>query len=499
MISCMNATCGLPWVTVLYNLFGGAFGFVLDFLAAFERNCYCFILSCYASGCNVPSIGVPTGVYVLPFGGVSASEEMLKLLCFPTANCHTHNTQLYLNVFQKCSEFCGGNLRRERTTTFRVVCHTEDVKLYLDVYQKYCQGCKEVSREGPITISNGTPSAADVMRVDCKSQKLKPTDAANVFSPSTSRAVTNTRENPEVGLTTSEATYSRGIHGRPSVNVCQTTTVCSFNFIHDNDVRNTSPSIRHSGRNTCANPKVSLTTGEATYSRDACNTGPSTSHGGRNTRMYPKVSLTTAEATCSSGISRRRSVRRRPSTRGPTVGFTSTAGALFVKCVVTCFMHEQHTLTLILETLISVVVIVDFLLDHYAHHQERILDFYNYISMTLIARVEKRMRRFSGIPNSDLDPQMVEGLIHFLDAYNELVQLFRTTRDKCRELDILEFKIRLYNDQGARGDEFPTSNTLGTMVFESGIISNTDFDVIIQQKDDPTQRINKLNPSYISL
>ncbi|GJR16320.1 hypothetical protein Tco_0798972 [Tanacetum coccineum] len=54
--------------------------------------------------------------------------------------------------------------------------------------------------------------------------------------------------------------------------------------------------------------------------------------------------------------------------------------------------------------------------------------------------VENRMRHFDGIHNNDLDPQMVEGLIHFLDAYTELVQLFRTTRDKCRELDIPEFK-----------------------------------------------------------
>ncbi|GJU21620.1 hypothetical protein Tco_1154962 [Tanacetum coccineum] len=94
---------------------------------------------------------------------------------------------------------------------------------------------------------------------------------------------------------------------------------------------------------------------------------------------------------------------------------------------------------------------------------------------------------------------MVEGLIHFLDAYNELVQLFRTIRDKCRELDIPEFKIHLYNGQGARCYEFPTSNTLEEMVFESGITSNTDFNVNIQHKDGPIQRVNKLHPSYMSL
>ncbi|GJY37902.1 hypothetical protein Tco_0424266 [Tanacetum coccineum] len=47
--------------------------------------------------------------------------------------------------------------------------------------EKYHQGCKGVSRKGPNTISKGTPSAADVMRMDCESQKLMPFDAADVF------------------------------------------------------------------------------------------------------------------------------------------------------------------------------------------------------------------------------------------------------------------------------------------------------------------------------
>nr|GEV41665.1 DNA helicase [Tanacetum cinerariifolium] len=218
-----------------------------------------------------------TGGFVLPFGGVSDSEEMLNLLGVPFVNCPTHNTQLYLNVFQKCSEFCGGNLRRERTTTFRVVCRTEDAKLYLNVYQKYRQGCKEVSWEGPNTISNGTPSAADVMRVDYESQKLKSSDAADIFQAYS-------------------ALCSRGIGGRRLRNP----------FMCD-------------GR--------SLTFLTVSFFSNAHNTGPSTSRGGRNTRANPKVSLTTAEATCSSGISRRRLVRHRPSTRGPTVGSSSASGA----------------------------------------------------------------------------------------------------------------------------------------------------------------------------
>ncbi|GJU87291.1 hypothetical protein Tco_1294837 [Tanacetum coccineum] len=135
----------------------------------------------YASGCNVPSIGAPTGVSVLPFGGVSASEEMFNLLGVPSANCPSQNTQFYLDVFQKCSEFCRGNVRCERTTTFR-----------------------------------GSPSSADVMRVYSESRKLKSTDAADVFQAY-------------------YALCSRGIGRRRSVNVRQTITVSSSNFIHNNE------------------------------------------------------------------------------------------------------------------------------------------------------------------------------------------------------------------------------------------------------------------------
>ncbi|GJU24896.1 DNA helicase [Tanacetum coccineum] len=572
----------------------------------------------YAYGCDVPSIGPPTGVSIIPFGGVSASEEMLNLLGVPSANCSTDYSQLYLNVFQKCSEFYGGNLRRERTTTFRLVCRTQDAKLYLDVYQKYHHGCKEVLREGPSTISNGIPS------VDCESQKLKSADAVDVFQayyalcsrgiggrrsvnvrqtttvsscnfihdngirntgPSISHGGRNARRNPHVSLTTGEAICSRGIGGR------------RYNFIHDNDVRNTGPSTSRAGINACGNPNVSLTTGEATCSRGIGglrsnfihdNDVHNTSHGGRNIHANLEVDLTTAQATCSSSVTRRRSVRRRPSTRGPTVGSSSASGAMYVKCVVTCFLQGPHTLTLLLETLISVVVIGSSFwygerLKGHSHNQrpeyhlccgrgniymqpprepheyikslfgnkhfmENIRAYNQMFAMTSFGAkidesinvgrgpyvfkvsgqiyhwigslcpplgeaprflqlyiydtdndVETRMRHFGGIHNSDLDPQIVEGLIHFLDAYNKLVQLFKTARDKCMELDIPEFKIRLYNGEGPRGYEFPTSNTFGAMVFESGITSNTDFDVIIQHNDDPPQRVNKLHPSYMSL
>nr|GEY79571.1 helitron helicase-like domain-containing protein [Tanacetum cinerariifolium] len=413
---------------------------------------------------------------------------MLNLLGVPYANCVTHNTRLYLNVFQKCSDFCGGNLRRERTKTFR-----------------------------------GTLSAADVMRMDCESQKLKSTDAADVFQaysalcsrgigrrrsvnvslnttisssnfihdndvcntgPSTSRAGRNARENPEVDLTTGEATCSRGVRRRPSVNVHQTTTVCSPNFIHGNGTSYTYTNFRDSDQR-CLHCGASFWYGECLK--------------GHSHNQKPEYHLC-----CGRG-----SIYMQPSREPPEYIKSLFGNKHFMENIQA---YNQMFAVTSFGAKIDESINVDrgpyvFNVSGQIYHwigslcplpgeALRFLKLYIYDTDN---EVENKMRHLSGIHNSDLDPQMVEGPIYFLDAYNELVQLFRTSRDKCGELDIPKFKIHLYNPQCAHGYEFPTSNTLGAMVFESGITSNTDFDVIIQHKDDPTHRVNKLHPSYLSL
>ncbi|GJT83083.1 DNA helicase [Tanacetum coccineum] len=52
---------------------------------------------------------------------------------------------------------------------------------------------------------------------------------------------------------------------------------------------------------------------------------------------------------------------------------------------------------------------------------------------------------------------------------------------------------------GVRGYELPTSDLFGGIVFENGPRRRTDFDVIIECKSGPPQRINKLHQLYMSL
>nr|GEZ25323.1 helitron helicase-like domain-containing protein [Tanacetum cinerariifolium] len=75
----------------------------------------------------------------------------------------------------------------------------------------------------------------------------------------------------------------------------------------------------------------------------------------------------------------------------------------------------------------------------------------------------------------------------------------KTARDRCREIDIPEFKIRLCNGNGARGYELPALNTLGVIVFDSRLIDSIKFDVIIEHRGGPPKRIDKLYRSCMSL
>ncbi|PWA85880.1 hypothetical protein CTI12_AA146080 [Artemisia annua] len=87
------------------------------------------------------------------------------------------------------------------------------------------------------------------------------------------------------------------------------------------------------------------------------------------------------------------------------------------------------------------------------------------------------------ISGQGLRLDIVESLIELLDEHNELVQLFRTARDKMAESDVPEFKVRLFGVVGSRQHELPTGDSIGAIVFDGGPHVGTEFDVIVEQHD----------------
>ncbi|PWA72374.1 hypothetical protein CTI12_AA271070 [Artemisia annua] len=79
---------------------------------------------------------------------------------------------------------------------------------------------------------------------------------------------------------------------------------------------------------------------------------------------------------------------------------------------------------------------------------------------------------------------------HDFNEHNELVQLFRTARDKMEEANIPEFKVRLFGVVGLNQHELPTGDSIGAIVFEGGPDVETDFDVVIEQHNRELKSVN---------
>ncbi|PWA72746.1 hypothetical protein CTI12_AA085410 [Artemisia annua] len=77
--------------------------------------------------------------------------------------------------------------------------------------------------------------------------------------------------------------------------------------------------------------------------------------------------------------------------------------------------------------------------------------------------------------------------------------LFRTARDKLRDADVPEFKVRLFAVAGSTQHELPTADCIGAVVYENGPESSSEFDVVIERYSGEPERINKLHASYMSL
>ncbi|PWA61550.1 hypothetical protein CTI12_AA369170 [Artemisia annua] len=114
------------------------------------------------------------------------------------------------------------------------------------------------------------------------------------------------------------------------------------------------------------------------------------------------------------------------------------------------------------------------------------------------ARPRTRQENFEN-HGQGLRPEIVQGLIHFLDEHNELVKVFRTARDKIADSNVPDFKINVFGVVGSRQYDMPSGDAVAAIVFEGGPDVRSDYDVIIQKRGGYPQRINKLHPQYMSL
>ena len=96
---------------------------------------------------------------------------------------------------------------------------------------------------------------------------------------------------------------------------------------------------------------------------------------------------------------------------------------------------------------------------------------------------------------------IIEKLIKMLDETNILIKLFRTIRDKYKEIEIPSIRLKLIGRRNTDNSQYdlPISNDIGGLIV--GDISEYEKgrDTIVETKSNNLQRITKLHPSYMSL
>ncbi|GKC54309.1 hypothetical protein Tco_1077054 [Tanacetum coccineum] len=181
------------------------------------------VMSGYGPRCDVPSVGAPL------------------------ASCYSRITRLYLDVFRKCSEFCGVKSQRECSTTFRVISRTEDAQLYLDMYRKYSRVSGKVPCVQQGTGLKGSSAFVGGVGDGLDKRKLQPSGHSDIF---------------EAYL----ALCSSGAGLRYSRNLSQITPIFNSNLVHIDFSSLCGPSTLLLGRSFHANPNAVMITADSQHS-----------------------------------------------------------------------------------------------------------------------------------------------------------------------------------------------------------------------------------------
>ncbi|KAL0009762.1 hypothetical protein SO802_004870 [Lithocarpus litseifolius] len=112
------------------------------------------------------------------------------------------------------------------------------------------------------------------------------------------------------------------------------------------------------------------------------------------------------------------------------------------------------------------------------------------------------MDAFSSSPvNKDLDPSIVDSLVQMFDESNNLVKIFRMSRDRFIECNIHRLRLRLIGSRTIDGREYnlPTCSEIAAIIVGDIGVDNAYCDIIVELKQGGLHKINELHPSYMAL
>jgi hypothetical protein len=102
---------------------------------------------------------------------------------------------------------------------------------------------------------------------------------------------------------------------------------------------------------------------------------------------------------------------------------------------------------------------------------------------------------------TQLDESIVSGLLEMLDEHNELVKSFRMARDRYKESDLENVRLRLTGKRSSDGRQYnlPTASEIAALIVGEQTGENFERDIIVENKDKKLQRISELHPSFMSM
>ena len=116
--------------------------------------------------------------------------------------------------------------------------------------------------------------------------------------------------------------------------------------------------------------------------------------------------------------------------------------------------------------------------------------------------VKNRMRASTSKGNNqELDENIMSKLLEMLDENNVLVKTFRMARDRFRESDFKNVKIRLLSERSRDGRKYnlPTASEIAALLLGDQNDETSERDIIVEDKDKQLQRISELHPSFMSM
>ena len=84
---------------------------------------------------------------------------------------------------------------------------------------------------------------------------------------------------------------------------------------------------------------------------------------------------------------------------------------------------------------------------------------------------------------------------------SDLVKSFRMARDRYKESDLENVKLRLIGTRSKDGRQYnlPTASKIAALIVGENNGENIERDIIVENKDKQLQRISKLHPSFMSM